>query len=260
MKTSLLSILFLLIFSSVNGQIISNTSSIFIPCCSYADSLDMDGDLNYEFKVSSIYLGTLVGFVSYTQSNIIISDVSVNFGSNFSFIEEHHTDALSVTSQSSWFGWEPNTGSRYYGLAKINAPGDTTFAWVELDFRGANNPQSSTILDTFFILGYGYNTNSNERITAGQTSLNGISELEKHTIKVFPNPASKNFQIQFISEINHINEIEIYNLLGEKIYSSTIIINSGENNFQINTSEINNGVYFLKFKSGSFTKKLIINK
>ena len=94
-------------------------------------------------------------------------------------------------------------------------------------------------------------------VTIGPTT--GIFEQNNNNaIQLFPNPCNGVFMIQsgFGQLIN--GEIEIVNVLGDKIYSAPAL--KGEK--QIDLSNQPNGIYFLKLTSekGTATKKIIINK
>jgi len=95
----------------------------------------------------------------------------------------------------------------------------------------------------------------------GSNTANGISELEfENRIKIYPNPISENLSIQ-AENINSM-KIQIYNILGQQIYSET-----AENSIQINFREIaqNKGIYIVKInfvlneKMINFSKQMIFN-
>ena len=85
----------------------------------------------------------------------------------------------------------------------------------------------------------------------------GQNELipENHTILIYPNPASTQFSI---STDNHtpINEITIYNQLGQKVINSTQISNS------IDVSILNEGVYIVELTTDDdrIREKLMIRR
>jgi len=74
--------------------------------------------------------------------------------------------------------------------------------------------------------------------SCGNTDL-GISEKE-HAIKLSPNPFSTSFSIDSDSQIE---KIEIYNCLGERIYS----ISNPPHISSVNTYDWQNGIYFIEF-------------
>jgi hypothetical protein len=66
-----------------------------------------------------------------------------------------------------------------------------------------------------------------------------------NNINIFPNPA--NDEIQVISNQLSVNSIEVYNLLGERIYSSPITDNRSQ--VTINIADFSRGVYVLEIKT-----------
>lgn len=96
---------------------------------------------------------------------------------------------------------------------------------------------------------------------------NGLRETQnpidkpeiKTEINIFPNPNSGIFNLK-IQNFNPISTIEIYNTIGEKIYSNTISKLQTAN--YIDLSSQPNGIYFLQLKSenGIASQKIIIQK
>lgn len=88
----------------------------------------------------------------------------------------------------------------------------------------------------------------------------GVKEnnQESITATIYPNPSTGKFQIQ--SSKFQVGRIDIYNMLGEKIYHD--VISSGARNLQIDLSNQPDGIYFLTIKTGEATlsKKLIKSK
>jgi hypothetical protein len=83
------------------------------------------------------------------------------------------------------------------------------------------------------------------------------------SITISPNPTSGIFQTQISTEhfaIGSQYKIEIYNVLGEKVYSTTKFKIQTIN--EVDLSSQPNGVYFLhlKTKRGGIVKKIIISK
>ena len=89
----------------------------------------------------------------------------------------------------------------------------------------------------------------------------GISKIPANisTIEIYPNPTSGEFYIQ-CSGIRQWS-VEVYNVLGEKVYSQLNITNS---TFNINLSPQPNGIYLVKLigQDGTveFAKEIIIQK
>ena len=87
---------------------------------------------------------------------------------------------------------------------------------------------------------------------------------KKHTINIFPNPASTSFSIETSSTTGELLKVAIYNSNGQLIKSDVDFqkqVNSSQDN-QYDVSDLNNGVYFVKVVSenSSKTMKLILQK
>lgn len=82
----------------------------------------------------------------------------------------------------------------------------------------------------------------------------GIEEKGKAVINIFPNPVN---DVLFIESTDNIEEICIFNALGQTIYNSNV----NDINFTINTSDLNEGIYFIKLKTadGYTTRKVLVN-
>jgi hypothetical protein len=93
----------------------------------------------------------------------------------------------------------------------------------------------------------------------------GIRDLDVYleNVKLFPNPASSNLSIQFTqpSVSGSIERISVYNQLGQRVPSS--VISKVEENFQVDCSTLNVGLYFLRFElesGGSFVKNFVVER
>lgn len=78
--------------------------------------------------------------------------------------------------------------------------------------------------------------------TADITSTVGITENKIVSVKLYPNPVQN--QLNLKSE-TVINKVEIYNVLGEEVFSKNI----NKNNTQINTESFRKGIYLLRVSS-----------
>lgn len=82
----------------------------------------------------------------------------------------------------------------------------------------------------------------------------------KGGLNVFPNPANNLINLSFMLNKSSNVTVEIMNSLGQSVYSKTEVYNSGEFNLTINTNDLSNGVYFLKFsnETGNQIRKINI--
>ncbi len=80
--------------------------------------------------------------------------------------------------------------------------------------------------------------------------------LSEETISLFPNPTSG---VLNINTIDATTSVEVYNVIGEKVYSSKNL-NKGLNSLDL--SNLSNGSYFVKMNSNNniTTKKVVISK
>ena len=85
-------------------------------------------------------------------------------------------------------------------------------------------------------------------------------------IVIYPTISSGQFQI--LGSLPDASNLEVYNMLGEKVYGQTIIKqqtandSDGSSLITINLPQIKNGIYFCRLKTGhgTITKKLIVQK
>ena len=95
---------------------------------------------------------------------------------------------------------------------------------------------------SFPIIGY-------SQISETKTSINDAIE----DLTIYPNPVS-NGKIYITSKLNLSKEIEIFDVLGKKIYSTSLF---GK---ELNISKLTPGIYILKIKenNSSATRKLVV--
>lgn len=91
----------------------------------------------------------------------------------------------------------------------------------------------------------------------------GVAENETvfGDFKLFPNPASQNINLSFVSPQAKQVNVSLYTITGVNVYSSELANASGVYFNSIDVSKISKGVYFLNIKSdeGTLTRKVIID-
>jgi hypothetical protein len=119
------------------------------------------------------------------------------------------------------------------------------FLYHDLD----GNVYTNSVLDT--------DDRSNWQAISTSESLSvSDKEFRSASMKIFPNPAEDKFAIVFQNSA-HIKTIEIYNILGKRVYQNTL----NSNVLEIENIGIKTGVYLVKAFSGDnkvFHSKLII--
>lgn len=125
---------------------------------------------------------------------------------------------------------------------------------------------SSLTPDTLYVL---YSAASLDRSPKAHSTLwiddvtvtlaTGIEEGlgEENGIDIFPNPSNGNFSVAHQMNGNKLQTVEVYNVVGELIYSET---NKNKSTFNINISQSPKGIYFVKFNDGekTTTEKIIV--
>ena len=81
------------------------------------------------------------------------------------------------------------------------------------------------------------------------TSVNN-SKANKLDLEVYPNPSTEEITINWTSTSEQLT-IEIFDLLGSKIYSKAINNNEGSYTIQRSEMKISSGTYILKCKQGN---------
>jgi len=120
------------------------------------------------------------------------------------------------------------------------AAGFYTICLSIIDSAGCTN----TYCDSFYLQ---KTTNTMITVDVIPNTITGIKEVNnsRNNIQIYPNPASE--EIQVISNQLSVNSIEIYNLLGEKIYSTPITDNRPPRT--INVAAFAKGLYFLEVEN-----------
>lgn len=104
-----------------------------------------------------------------------------------------------------------------------------------------------------------YNSNNTVNATALQTAINdalntgaSISEPLNSfaSVSIYPNPANATSAISFNLKKSSVVKTEVFNQVGQKVIDmSSGNLPSGENKIQLNTTKLNDGIYFLKISN-----------
>ncbi|MCX6232545.1 MAG: T9SS type A sorting domain-containing protein [Bacteroidetes bacterium] len=108
---------------------------------------------------------------------------------------------------------------------------------------------------------YSFTVNSNRTLVANFTIGISVPEINNvNSILIYPNPASKYFNIDFNFGFEKDMQIQIYDVLGNRIIDQSI---TNRNPVSINVENLKNGIYYIKIKQQNnsiLIKKLLINK
>jgi hypothetical protein len=85
------------------------------------------------------------------------------------------------------------------------------------------------------------------------TSSVGLSDVVNATTSIYPNPTSS---VLTINAASVIDNVEIFNVLGQIVYTKNVMLNNAE----INVSDLQTGNYLVKVttKEGVATKKIVV--
>lgn len=142
-----------------------------------------------------------------------------------------------------------NLGDRYIPVRfKING-NSFYYGWILVNFESVGISRRLTIKS------FAYNSTINQPILAGQTSLLNLDNQNLNlSLKIGPNPVQNTLIIENQDKQNQINQILIYNQLGEIVYKET------SNFTNLNISALQASVYHLSITTNDgkiFHKKII---
>lgn len=93
------------------------------------------------------------------------------------------------------------------------------------------------------------------------TNLVGLNDLTKENMElmIYPNPASNSINIYYPLIENKEAEISIYDMMGKQVLYQSL---KGRKLLEINTTDLSNGIYFLKIQTNAFiqSKRIVIRR
>lgn len=109
--------------------------------------------------------------------------------------------------------------------------------WVQVDGSGGNTE------GTFYLTLNDY--------PLAKPSLDDTKKT--YEFKIFPNPNPGSFTIQIDSERKEATILEVINLHGQLLYSSTLTIQRGKQNIPVHLGKISSGIYLVRITTPSWT-------
>jgi len=79
-----------------------------------------------------------------------------------------------------------------------------------------------------------------------KANISELAEYEPIDVKVIPNPTNGTFSITFNTISKGTYALRITDMIGQVIYTSNLDVGVGFNNFEINLTNIANGVYYIQ--------------
>jgi len=180
-----------------------------------------------------VYISTDCGN-SWTRIFNVAEDGSGNFATS-----EPSSVEFFPESEDDWCGTGTNPECFTIDISQWTGGHDVQFMFESYDLYG-----NKLYLDDIDVSIF---TRTNE------TSQNGVQ------ISMFPNPAKETLAID-IRNIQDYVDVQIVNIQGKVLYTKRIIENNAMIKTSLNLSNIESGVYFLRFNNPGFSKteKLII--
>ncbi|MCO6460776.1 MAG: M4 family metallopeptidase [Saprospiraceae bacterium] len=96
----------------------------------------------------------------------------------------------------------------------------------------------------------------------GKRDLNDVisQNILTDNVNIFPNPATSNVNIQWISQSKMPGKINIYDTKGKKLVSRPVNLKNGKNQFNLNTSQLQPGIYLIEIQRDNLSKTIKIVK
>lgn len=193
---------------------------------------------------------------AYTQIIQIRIPADTNF--NGAIIPIDSAGIENVTGMPSSISWLSNSPNNYW-------PGDT-FGCVIIQGTpqiGEAGNYNVEIIINVHALGSTMPYTLNYSFEILDASFAGIDLLKSQDFQVFqnqPNPFSYSTQINFFTPQNDITELNVFDILGNKVISRRKESKMGKNSFLIEKGNLPAGIYIyeLKFRNNVIRKRMII--
>lgn len=96
--------------------------------------------------------------------------------------------------------------------------------------------------------------------SSGSVGIKDNNSFIKSAVKIFPNPSTGEYNVDYSSDSESILTYRLSNLLGQTVITNDFKVQTGQNSFVLNANCVNEGIYiFTIFKGGKpvFSEKLI---
>jgi hypothetical protein len=97
-----------------------------------------------------------------------------------------------------------------------------------------------------------YTGATNFRLEAGEEATATIS---KQQLALFPNPVSDNLTVQFTSAHKGSVQLNVYNMVGQRMFTTSVQGMEGQNTFNLNVNDYGKGAYILEVVNGGVPER-----
>lgn len=180
------------------------------------------------------------------EENNVIYD-TLNCPVDTIFVSGSYKNDITGSYSYHWDFGNGQTSNEWHPKIYYSQPGDYLVTLIVNDTNG--------LIDTLKQWEHVMNCDSLFADTSGTKTTNiqytGISDNKVYStfVKVIPNPNNGNMQVSYEIPENTIGTFEVYDLIGEKLFSYSLF--SGKNNFSISRSDLNQGIYFYRAIAGN---------
>lgn len=185
-------------------------------------------------------------YASYTAGASDTLEVLIsNCGPVFTSLGKYYGASLS-TAIPTTSGFVPS--SKQWANRSIDLTAYAGSPNVKIKFRNISGYENNLYLDNINILGF-------------PVAVEPTKSL-KQMVSLYPNPATNAIQIGYNAPDNGDFSIKIYDISGRMIENLSFAANQGKNEWEIEVSDLANGVYIFQMENGvsRSTEKVIINR
>jgi len=189
-----------------------------------------------------------------TAGNYVVTLTDNNNCTEIDTVQIQGSDSLTVSS-----GTKPDTSGQGQGTAFVDVQGGT----APYSYNWSNGMAGDTItgLSTGAYEVTITDANNCSKTETVQVGVVGIAEQEEKTsVAVYPNPTTGQFKVVLNGERTRDYSVNIYNTIGERVYSRTNVMLNQQESLKIDLSDQAAGIYILKLadEEAAVTKRIIV--
>ena len=271
--------------TSYNVQYKISSSSTWTTTTSSTTSLSLSGltaNTTYNFQVQAVC--TTTGSYSTVASFTTLSSgggcTDIYESNNTSTTAKPITNngsitgLISTTSDIDWFSFTNSSTASKIKITLTNLPFDydvklynPSGSLIATSQNGGTTSETiiyntTSVLGTYKIKVYPYSGSSATScytltVLTGSTNFrtmqSGTIEINpaETTLNLYPNPTSNKLNVEYNSLSSENITINVYDLLGRKIYSEMNTANEGPNTYYEDFNNLDNGMYILEISNGA---------